>query len=301
MRIAVCFSGQLRTGVSASPNVLKFIGEALPYTDFFMHTWDSNNSKCLGHNCDYPHQTTPVTDFHKFNDIYKLKQFKIENTNKIFEMFKSTYLNFKGSANTWFPHYYSWQQSILYKQQYELASNFVYDIVIKMRPDCIFSERITLNDIIPCIKQNMFAINNIINPLGERAADDIYYMAKSDTMDKISQWNNYALMEWRLPDRVPMKLDAHRNMYDFIMWSGCSPNDLNLGGTGKNLAIYRHEATELDPVTQFDKCRELDTIIYSSTTQITDRSQIEYLTEDEVVYFRNKYSREHNHLPIGLQ
>ena len=45
MRIAICFSGQLRTGVWAIPAIKSFIGDLWENCDFFLHTWDSQYSK----------------------------------------------------------------------------------------------------------------------------------------------------------------------------------------------------------------------------------------------------------------
>jgi hypothetical protein len=40
MKIAICFSGQIRTGVQTEPNIKRYIGDLLPICDFFVHTWD---------------------------------------------------------------------------------------------------------------------------------------------------------------------------------------------------------------------------------------------------------------------
>ena len=47
MRIAVCFRGQLRTGVEASKNLIHLFGDYFKDIDFFVHTWDNTTCPAL--------------------------------------------------------------------------------------------------------------------------------------------------------------------------------------------------------------------------------------------------------------
>ena len=40
IKIAVCFSGQIRTGLLTYKNIKNFIGDLIPQCDVFVHTWD---------------------------------------------------------------------------------------------------------------------------------------------------------------------------------------------------------------------------------------------------------------------
>ena len=40
IKIALCFSGQIRTGVLTSNNIKNFIGDLINQCDVFVHTWD---------------------------------------------------------------------------------------------------------------------------------------------------------------------------------------------------------------------------------------------------------------------
>ena len=44
MKIAVCFSGQMRTALEANKSIIKFLGNQLPNVDFFFHTWDNKSN-----------------------------------------------------------------------------------------------------------------------------------------------------------------------------------------------------------------------------------------------------------------
>ena len=47
MKIAICFSGMVRTGVKAYPSIKRFIGDLWGQCDFFMHTWDKDYHNVL--------------------------------------------------------------------------------------------------------------------------------------------------------------------------------------------------------------------------------------------------------------
>ena len=45
MKIAVCFSGQIRTAVENFINIKNFLGDIYNDCDFFMHCWDDCSYK----------------------------------------------------------------------------------------------------------------------------------------------------------------------------------------------------------------------------------------------------------------
>lgn len=161
MRIAICFSGQLRTAVHAAPQILKWIGPLIDQCDFFIHTWDSNTYKggqphlgeCvkllaninLGNydrmrNIDIPVTSAEINSIRQF---YNPKSFIIDDfitvrdhwSNYWYSNYREQF-NFKEPFNNyWNPLYYSFYRSIELKQAHERQHNFKYDMVIKLRPD----------------------------------------------------------------------------------------------------------------------------------------------------------------------
>ena len=80
MKIAICFSGQNRTGHLTSPNILRYIGDLLPECDVFTHFWDSE-TKGTGYanrlgavSTDAEYHTAELTDA----DKKKIKQGKFQ-------------------------------------------------------------------------------------------------------------------------------------------------------------------------------------------------------------------------------
>ena len=147
MRIAICFSGQIRTGVESSENIKQFIGELYPHCDFFIHTWDLNTSKPLFNPSPeliYGNEQiitkTPSDSYTKIYEIYSPIKMTIEK-----HIFSSEKI----------PLYYSWKKSIESKIEYERENNFKYDYVIKLRFDAIYSPEIHLNDYIQLVEPMM--------------------------------------------------------------------------------------------------------------------------------------------------
>jgi hypothetical protein len=78
MRVAVCFSGQIRTGVVVAPNILRYIGDLLPQCDIFVHTWDietqgtgyANRLGAVSTNKEW-HDARPVADKDRFAAFHK--------------------------------------------------------------------------------------------------------------------------------------------------------------------------------------------------------------------------------------
>ena len=112
-KVAVCFSGQIRDWQLATKNILHYFSTdhvANVIVDFFMHTWDINTwrkPKQPRHVCfDQPHK-----DLTKIVETYKPKKY-----------YMSSYDAKRWpDSEPWDPLFYSFEYSILLKQQYELG------------------------------------------------------------------------------------------------------------------------------------------------------------------------------------
>jgi hypothetical protein len=163
MRIAICFSGQLRAGVWAIPAIKSFIGDLWKNCDFFFHTWDShynknysneliknlNNLMSVDINYTNPNRNiwTSVSneDLSKFLTIYNPKLFLIENYNSTANSIADCQNNYirqhhLTQGREYFPPilHYSHYRSVEMVCQYEQQHEFTYDIIVKLRPDAIF-------------------------------------------------------------------------------------------------------------------------------------------------------------------
>jgi len=158
MRIAVCFHGQLRTACHAAPAIKSYLGNLWENCDFFIHTWDvstyTNPSisfkdyiyvltgteidlNLLGHSVK-----NLVTDdeIEFVQNFYQPKFFKVESYKKWVEehdtlIKKSNELPIPAYRT---PFYYSFFSSIQGKKSFENENGFIYDAVVKLRPDVSF-------------------------------------------------------------------------------------------------------------------------------------------------------------------
>jgi hypothetical protein len=210
MRIAVCFSGQLRTGVWAIPAIKSFIGDLWENCDFFFHTWDShynknysneliknlNNLMSVDINYTNPNRNiwTSVSseDLARFLTIYNPKLFLIENYNTTFNRIADCQNNYIRQHHLtqgfeYFPPilYYSHYRSVEMVCQYEQQHEFTYDIIIKLRPDAIFpmdNGGIIYRHKRADLKKDIEKVLN--NPNTLYYADDIYWISTGEIIKK---------------------------------------------------------------------------------------------------------------------
>lgn len=215
MKIAVCFWGQIRTGLYSHPSILSYFDELLPNIDFFMHTWDTETiSYCeIKENHMLPNYQqlkqkicNDLSNFQyeistdKFNDflnMYQPKKFKIDSQ-----------LNFKFTLP---PHYRSRYEVNLLKQAYEKDNNFKYDIVISMRPDLIFHSSAKLSIDLNKLNLNGVEIyNRHFNHLEntEELIESLFIMGNSNNMDLFSDINHWDTQTLEDTQRLDYKYAA---------------------------------------------------------------------------------------------
>jgi hypothetical protein len=256
MKIAICFSGQTRTAIKASENLIRYFGELYSDCDFFIHTWNVNTDKA-----GPPNSFEIIDDglIDKLIEIYNPKKIKIENYN-ITNCEEFDNLAYKNGINN--SMFYSFMQSIKLKKEYELENNFKYDYVIKIRFDLIFNlHRRLINDInmFPYEKENGIWIENISPEHNEEIdmwIDDVFYISTSTIMDKLSNYYNFfkesnKIVNYYNSFTYFIKLN---NVKFFKMKKVDDSNKYFMGG----YTIYRKEAYNHSPLTEFYKCLEFD-------------------------------------------
>jgi hypothetical protein len=177
MRIAVCFSGMVRTSNYTSPNLLRYFGDLLPNIDFFMHTWNITQGKpyvldSLGlmttlMNEPIIDSSYPIISI-MANDYKNFKKIKIESFSTQCEIYSHC------------PLWYSWAKSVDLVAEYEKEYGVTYDVVLKMRPDMIFPEEYTLQQEIDEFLNNpkLFYIMGG----GDDRLNDVYFLSTLDQM-----------------------------------------------------------------------------------------------------------------------
>tara|TARA_R100000805_G_C3626347_1_gene137830 strand:- start:7342 stop:7992 length:651 start_codon:yes stop_codon:yes gene_type:complete len=162
MKIAVCFSGQIRSFNLVKDSMKKFLLND-PNIDVFCHTYYRYD------NSDYVNFTDPHTPIYgNFGDI---------NLNELIDLFKPKSFkfeppNYPENAKSMFNSIY---ESNELKKQYEEANDFKYDIVVRGRYDLLFNTSIDY-----VIDNNIHLIER---PGGRGGINDWYAYGNSHNMD----------------------------------------------------------------------------------------------------------------------
>lgn len=204
--VAICLSGQIRTGRQAAKNILKFFTphqgctmfDRPVRTDYFMHTWNKNTWRFhKKHHDEFKILPIDNNDIDFLTDAYKFKEFKVGDFEK-----------YPDSKNPWDPLFYSFDQSMILKRDYELEHSFEYDLVIKIRSDIVYD----VSDQKRFPYQLMIEPGKIYTPntsLFPREflrpnLDDVIFYGDSPTMDIISTlWRSTTVARNELGVRDP--------------------------------------------------------------------------------------------------
>lgn len=210
MRIAVYFAGHVRTAEYAVENLLNYIGDLYPNIDIFLHTWKENGYKRLHHESRYFKKMLIDQNVEVPSDILKLdrKYFfpttapetysVLEKLNKLYnkkivsvEVEQSnTKIGFLPKFGRKPSRFYAWYRVNEMRKRYEELNEFKYDVIVKTRPDALFSTDSSLRkDIEHCLahpenSNTMFSCNDIVFvalPSVMDIASD--FMVKSDTIE----------------------------------------------------------------------------------------------------------------------
>jgi hypothetical protein len=174
MKIAICFSGQLRSFEYAATNLKKFIGN-VENIDMFVHTWDVSQYKAWdiasfmsqvhGYGKTFPEEQINQSHIDTLNKLYdnRIRAFEIES----YDEYKK--------VNVTLPLWHSFKRSIL------LANNYgQYDVVIKLRTDMIFAHEATLAEELENYNKDKgkFLVCNVSDTI----VNDVYFISNMPTM-----------------------------------------------------------------------------------------------------------------------
>ncbi len=274
MKIAVCFSGVLRAGVHAFPNIKQYYGDYFNSIDFYMHTWDIEDWGADWY--AYPH---PLIDDSLWESIVKRKPFKLQDSklSKMESLYKFKKLETTSIFDSYNPNSptkveYMWdsfKRSIELKQEYEKENNFKYDIVIKMRPDILFNvpfdndrrrimrvgtrvlEYSTFeNDVKLVQSDNIVAVNCKYedDEDGGRTLDDVHWMGSSEVQDNLADFSQ---------DTEPVTpWDPGGSQYSWRQGTYCDVKGVKFAEANtQNYCIFRDHLLHLDPIVDFWKIR----------------------------------------------
>lgn len=215
-KIAVCFSGQLRTWKKVF-NTWKYIVDDNIFDfeiDYFFHLFKENTIPKVGIN-QVDLDLIDVDDYEvqELINIFKPKKYKIESQQSFVNTLdRSKYLN------PYICQYYSMLQSAELKHQYEIENNFKYDICVKSRYDLNFKHFIINPE--DDIRSNCYyGYNPILDDNYEvKIITDLFFYSDSQTFDFVSSY--YKEMD-SLPENLKnYKIEPEYNWFYFLKKNG---------------------------------------------------------------------------------
>lgn len=148
MKIALCISGQMRTFEECYPKLKENIINVLK-PDIFIHAWSNAGISTKTNKENNKRFTDKIVTYDILNKLYKpkkciIEKFKPHYTDelkniKVPEILKiKEPRHYKGTL----PMFYKIYECNNLKKKWEQKNNFLYDIVIRFRPDLIIKEKI---------------------------------------------------------------------------------------------------------------------------------------------------------------
>ena len=202
MRIAVCFSGQIRTGHIVADNILRYIGDLRSQCDFFIHTWDEE-SIGTGHgrrlqlnDVSAEVHTTTLSDQQKATQLYqhyhprvmRVDTYSSEPTKPLWGGRR-----YNSQTGQW---YVSMWQSVSeashMAQAYGQAHGQYYDITVRIRPDLVFHPDKSLSkDILQIKHDRMFLTGDQYDLWSGHAMtklEDIFWIGPTQVMNQVCDY-----------------------------------------------------------------------------------------------------------------
>lgn len=219
-RIAICFSGQIRTGIENSAHLLEYIGDMRDAVDVFIHTWDIETESPHtpenkgDHNIAKIRRYVDKDVFEKITNIYNPLDIRIDN----FDFYQQCHLKrvvARGhQCYAQIPMFQSIWEANQLKLAHERLCDSKYGMVLRIRFDINFgSGRTLLEDLqYAANKKNIFYVIDNWNKFPE-AIEDICWLSTSNIMDTAC---NFILER----ETVSTTLDWQHHMNEYCIREG---------------------------------------------------------------------------------
>lgn len=255
--IAVCFGGECRSYNKCSQSIKRFFELENINVKYFAHAWNTNSYKVKREDTvKFVYEEHSVD--HIYNDIqnyYPFEKIKVE------EKFEQ--------QGSWDNLFYSDAMSNLFKREYEFKNNMTFDIVFKCRFDLAFNPEKNFKDLIEHwhVHQKKVYSDIWLMPVewGLPNIDDCFYFGSSLTMDLVA--SNMPYVSNNVYRELMPNLDPSQNPYYFggpgvNMYRWIKHNNIMTQKIMRPFLIYRRQAFDLDPVTQYSEILERIKKIY---------------------------------------
>ena len=236
MKVAVCFSGQLRTWKKVYKTWEHIINnnDTKHEIDYFFHAFKENSIPKIGvSHVDMELLDTPQVEFEELKNIFNPKKYEIESQKKFIENLESV-----DYVNPYICQYYSMFKSSQLKKEYERENNFEYDLVIKMRYDLFFNEDII--DTNKIFNENIYyGYNPSYDEYGNlNRITDLFFYSKSKTFDFLSEYYNNIKC-------LPSKYKDYSLEPEFAWFYYVTSNNITIDEYHWDIKVMRKDMTEV--------------------------------------------------------
>ena len=202
MKIALCFSGQNRTGHVTADNIRRYVGDLLPDCDVFAHFWDSetrgtgyaNRLGAVSTDIEWhdPKKTSPEKNVEFYRQwaprTIMVEEYDLQPNRP------------KWGGRRWDPVEGKWYVSMwrsLYeanklKMDYAQKNQITYDYTVRLRSDLVFDASKSLAEDLKLIQNDqmmLFGDHYGIWPIhGMTRIEDILWIGPSRLMDQVSTY-----------------------------------------------------------------------------------------------------------------
>lgn len=209
LRVAFCFSGQLRTWEKCYPSWKKIASMFNTPPDIFCHIWgfNTNTARVYGLTHDKGIKFLDSSEINSFLSKVSPQKYHIETIEKndnINNQIKSKITEFSSGKEvvndiSWMGgQFYGNMYSSFLKQEYEIENGFEYDLCFRLRYDLYFSDNdinLLFNTSIIEDPNALYTVHtNKLNEWPYLSIGDIFYFARSQMFDKFS------LFYYRIPE-----------------------------------------------------------------------------------------------------
>jgi len=218
MKIAICFSGGIRSFLTCYPSIYKNIILPLNDVDIFFHLWSQpvynyfdssfNNFKFQDDECSQEKVYQILNKENKVKD-YVINEYSPDWQDFIIK--KCIDISYIESMNqkdqdyaiSAISMYYKIKEANLLKINYENNNNFKYDLVIRARLDFKWNQQFNLNDFV-CNDNEVILIKDSYCTKAKWMGNDKFFASSSKNMDNIC--NLFDLIKYFYLDlKIPLE------------------------------------------------------------------------------------------------
>lgn len=235
-KIAVCISGQPRTWKNCIGSWFNvFLGnEIYKNVDVFCHVWDYNTvPNCISGKSEI--EKVSPEEIQSLTKNLRPKKVLIESF-KEFVPFKSAQpINY----SPFLSQFYGIMRAARLKKEYEIENNIMYDVVVRLRYDAFFFNRV-YNDFPQVTENTMHGFHFTWDPLiNQGRIGDIFWFADSQTYDIIADYYlNIHTIDPGIKDKIRDFAPEH------IFFHYIKKNNINIQPNYWDIKLFRKSAEE---------------------------------------------------------